>query len=411
MGGIVARHAVTRMGEASVPAIITMSTPHLIPPVTFERGMQDIYDEIDVFWRDTHLDKSTAASDTPYSVPPVLISICGGTADTQISSDSCALRPIPGIRGSGKADDTDTFDNGTFAVFTTGMEGVWTGVDHQAMVWCDQVRRVVATTLLDMSATMYDRPADSVRLRRELAHSARRRLLGERTKVELQGRREGLSRVATLKHHPLTPEHPTFRHDGTGHSVFEVKVPLNATRFQVIGSMRLNGVGRKGGSAMSIHLEPAGNNSPAQDTLIPLSTLRILPKSVGQAEKAAQRERFPVQGEGVKDEEVLTYAEADFEAANHARNIVLQLEGAGWGSVSLLGSDNKTCECTRVEKVERYSRCVSPCLPQPDGSPSNSRIRLHTLTETRCSCMICNYVGLQVVLVSRQPSRLPQHIH
>lgn len=162
---------------------------------------------------------------------------------------------------------------------------------------------------------------------------------------------------------------------------------------------------------MSIHLEPAGNNSPAQDTLIPLSTLRILPKSVGQAEKAAQRERFPVQGEGVKDEEVLTYAEADFEAANHARNIVLQLEGAGWGSVSLLGSDNKTCECTRVEKVERYSRCVSPCLPQPDGSPSNSRIRLHTLTETRCSCMICNYVGLQVVLVSRQPSRLPQHIH
>lgn len=29
MGGIVARHAVTRMGEASVPAIITMSTPHV----------------------------------------------------------------------------------------------------------------------------------------------------------------------------------------------------------------------------------------------------------------------------------------------------------------------------------------------------------------------------------------------
>lgn len=346
MGGIVARHAVTRLGRASVPAIITMSTPHLLPPVTFGRGMQDIYDEIDVFWQDAYLDQTTGATDNMHSVPPVLISICGGTADTQISSDSCALRPIPRIVGSGKRVESDAFDNGTFAVFTTGMEGVWTGVDHQAMVWCDQVRRVVATTLLDMSAIMHDHPARSVQLRGELAQTARRRFLGERTQEELQRKDAGLHRVAASDLQQLTPEHPTFRHGSTGHSSFKMNMPPNATRFQIIGNMRLNGVGRKGGSAMTIHLESASNQAPVHDTLITLTTLRILPKSAGLADKAAQREAFPVQGEGVKDEEVLTYAEADFDSADYARRIVLQLEGAGWGSVSLLEGDNRICECT-----------------------------------------------------------------
>lgn len=338
MGGIVARHAVTRLGEATVPAIMTMSTPHLIPAVTFERGMQEIYNEIDTFWQ------NTAPLDSPYSVPPVLISICGGTADTQISSDSCALQPI-GPGSNSKTAQSDIIDNGTFAVFTTGMEGVWTGVNHQAMVWCDQVRRVVATTLLDMSATIHDHPADLVRMRGELAKTARRRLLGERTKEELQGKAAKLLSVSTSKHRPLNSEHPTFRHDGSGRSAYRVVVPRNATRLQIISNGRLNGVGRKGGSAMTLHLESANANSLAQHGSMPLTTLRILPKSSGLTSEAIQRESFPVQGEGVRDEEVLTYAEAEFEAADHERKIVLQMEGSGWGSVALLAGDKSVGTC------------------------------------------------------------------
>jgi hypothetical protein len=332
MGGIVARHAVTRLGEATVSAIMTMSTPHLIPPVTFERGMQDIYNEIDAFWQDT------AGSDFPYSVPPVLISICGGTADTQISSDSCALQPI-GVNSDPKTAQSDPVDNGTFAVFTTGMEGIWTGVDHQAMVWCDQVRRVVATTLLDMSAIIHDRAAELIRIRGELAKTARRRLLGERTKEELQRKAAKLQSVSASKNRPLNSEHPTFRHDGSGRSAYRVVVPRNATRLQIISNGRLNGVGRKGGSAMTLHLESVNTISPAQHGPIPLMSLRILPKSSGMVGKAVQRESFPMQGEGVKDEEVLTYAEAELEAAAHERKIVLQMEGSGWGSVALLAGD------------------------------------------------------------------------
>lgn len=343
MGGIVARHAVTRLGQALVPAIITMSTPHLIPPMTFERGMQDVYNEIDAFWR------NTAETDTVYSVPPVLISICGGTADTQISSDSCALQSITRPSVSDETALSDSVDEGTLAVFTTGMEGVWTGVDHQAMVWCDQVRRVVATTLLDMSASLHDNVDDHRRLHRKLIQTARRRLSGERMEEELQGKVSTQQRVSTAKHESLTPKHSTFRDDGSGYSAFTLDVPRNASRFQIIGNTRMNGVGRKGGAAVTLHLGSADGISLVQHGMMALTTLRILPQSSGLGDKAAQRESFPVQGEGVKDEEVLTYAEAEFGPADHTRKIVLQMAGPGWGTVALLAGDSGVGKCSKNE--------------------------------------------------------------
>lgn len=44
-----------------------------------------------------------------------------------------------------------TGKNGDFAVFTTGIPGVWTAVEHQAIVWCHQIRWRIARMLLDMS--------------------------------------------------------------------------------------------------------------------------------------------------------------------------------------------------------------------------------------------------------------------
>ncbi|CAK9786828.1 unnamed protein product [Cutaneotrichosporon oleaginosum] len=129
MGGIVARLASTMaqptMWQPSpVDVILTMSTPHLQPPAPLDPEMERIYAEI---------------NSVRYSDPsPLLISICGGTSDVQIVSDACALTNSLIGRDDG------------FAVFTTGIPGVWTGVEHQAMVWCDQVRYRVARTLLDM---------------------------------------------------------------------------------------------------------------------------------------------------------------------------------------------------------------------------------------------------------------------
>jgi glycosylphosphatidylinositol deacylase len=128
MGGIAARLALTMGIESSIDAVITMSTPHLLAPVTTDLHMANVYKEI-----------------AGYS-QPLLISICGGSADTQIASDACAIKLDP-AKG--------------FAVFTTSMPGVWTGVDHQAMVWCHQVRWRVARALLDM--TRGSSPTDKLR--------------------------------------------------------------------------------------------------------------------------------------------------------------------------------------------------------------------------------------------------------
>jgi len=125
MGGIVARLASLHMDNSTIEAIVTMSTPHAVPPVAFESKMDTLYNRI-----------NAASHSSPF---PLLVSICGGVSDTQILSESCAL-PSSLIRP----------EDG-FAVYSTDIPGAWTGVEHQAMVWCDQVRWRVARALLDMA--------------------------------------------------------------------------------------------------------------------------------------------------------------------------------------------------------------------------------------------------------------------
>ncbi|OCF31357.1 hypothetical protein I316_06962 [Kwoniella heveanensis BCC8398] len=127
MGGIVARLAVTSQTVSAIDAILTMSTPHAIPPLTLDSDMDSIYRTIN---------KGQNKNDDH----PTLISLCGGVSDTQIVSDSCGVLP--------------SFVSDGFAAFTTNMPHVWTGVDHQAMVWCHQVRWRVARTLLEMTRSV-----------------------------------------------------------------------------------------------------------------------------------------------------------------------------------------------------------------------------------------------------------------
>jgi glycosylphosphatidylinositol deacylase len=126
MGGIVARLALEDLPNL-VDVIMTMSTPHALPPVTLSRDMDTIYNQLGA-------QKYNATG-------PLLFSICGGTADTQIASDACVIPPNLITKNDG------------FTIFTTGMPGTWTGVEHQTMVWCHQVRWRVARTLLGMTAT------------------------------------------------------------------------------------------------------------------------------------------------------------------------------------------------------------------------------------------------------------------
>lgn len=119
MGGVV---ATSLLPNPKIAAIITMSTPHTLPPARFDRRIATIYE-------------SSLASIAEDKTP--ILSLCGGATDMMIPSESCVLPDGEGYRKT---------------VFTTALEGCWTGVGHQVMVWCHQVRWRVARAALELGA-------------------------------------------------------------------------------------------------------------------------------------------------------------------------------------------------------------------------------------------------------------------
>jgi glycosylphosphatidylinositol deacylase len=124
MGGIV---GTALLASNDISVLITMSTPHTLPPARFDARVDEIYR------RNTAL---LANNPTP------IVSICGGATDMMIPSESCIL-PDPG-----DANLEDSVYRRT--VFTSALEGAWTGVGHREMVWCHQVRWRVARAALEL---------------------------------------------------------------------------------------------------------------------------------------------------------------------------------------------------------------------------------------------------------------------
>ena len=119
MGGIV---AASLLPSNNVSAIITMSTPHTLPPARFDSRIDRLYDKLQ-----NVLDED----------PTPILSLCGGASDMMITSETCIL-PQP---------SKDVFRK---TVFTSALEGAWTGVRHDDMVWCHQVRWRVARAALEL---------------------------------------------------------------------------------------------------------------------------------------------------------------------------------------------------------------------------------------------------------------------
>lgn len=133
MGGVVARAMLVQPNyqENSINTIITMSAPHARPPVTFDGRIVQIYDEINDYWRRAYTQK-WASNNPLWHV--TLVSIAGGNLDTVVPSDYASIESlVPETHG--------------FTVFTSGIPTVWTSMDHQAILWCDQFRKVLAQTL------------------------------------------------------------------------------------------------------------------------------------------------------------------------------------------------------------------------------------------------------------------------
>ncbi|KXX83419.1 GPI inositol-deacylase [Madurella mycetomatis] len=136
MGGIVARTMLIMPNYQtnSINTIITMSAPHARPPVSFDSQIVKTYNDINDYWR--HAYSQQWANDNPlWHV--TLVSIAGGGLDTVVPSDYASVESlVPDTHG--------------FTVFTSTIPNVWTSMDHQAILWCDQFRKVIAHAIYDV---------------------------------------------------------------------------------------------------------------------------------------------------------------------------------------------------------------------------------------------------------------------
>ena len=144
MGGIVARVMLSLPNylDHSVNTIVTLSTPHNAAPTTFDGDLLNVFKLTDDFWRngfvkDENMNSKLSMIARKRLEDVSLISITGGILDTTLPTDYTTLSGlVPSNHG--------------FSVSTTGIPGVWTPIDHLAIVWCDQLRKVLAKALLQV---------------------------------------------------------------------------------------------------------------------------------------------------------------------------------------------------------------------------------------------------------------------
>ncbi|KAI7265512.1 GPI inositol-deacylase-like protein [Hortaea werneckii] len=137
MGGIVAR-TMLRMPnyqDSTINTIITLSAPHARAPISFDRDMVSTYNDINTFWRDSY---STLHPENNPLADVTLVSVAGGGLDTMIPSEYSSLTSlVPDTHG--------------FTVFTSAIPQVWTGMDHLAIMWCDQFRKALVRAIFDVA--------------------------------------------------------------------------------------------------------------------------------------------------------------------------------------------------------------------------------------------------------------------
>lgn len=159
MGGIVARQALLLEGilPEAVNTLITLSTPHLMPPAPFDSKVEAIYSTVNSAWPD-HMHPDLA-----------LVSISGGEGDTMIPSDTASLVSVAP-------------PSNALSLFTTGVPHLWAPVDHQAMVWCHQLRQSIVLALFDLVDNASPSKTRSLETRMSVFRS---HLLGESSNTQV----------------------------------------------------------------------------------------------------------------------------------------------------------------------------------------------------------------------------------
>jgi PGAP1-like protein. len=334
MGGVVATSLLSRSHDIS--AVITMSTPHTLPPARFDSRIDMIY---------AANQRILNSDSTP------IVSLCGGATDMMVPSESCVLP----TRAVDEKREEDVYRR---TVFTSALEGAWTGVGHQEMVWCHQVRWRVARAALELgaSATPIARGvildkwlrdghtnappmSDSKDNEFSLIDSTTYEVLPEGVNLILnppQTTHTYLLPLPSVSSSPLRPKFVLFVSQG---SILHVS-PQNPLPLRV-----------------SVHLcTTSQHHSPRCSSLRP-TILKLIPNPVpGQP--------FPVPNEGADESEGVVFYEADLPSleiegvAGTSRWVGVRVEGTdgrGW----LVGGFNKAGEVTNA--IGTLRKFIWPC--------------------------------------------------
>lgn len=184
MGGVVAR-TMLRMPnyqERTINTILTLSAPHARAPVSFDSDMVAVYNDINTFWRKSY--SSSSSGKNPLS-DVTLVSVAGGGLDTMIPSEYSSLTSlVPDTHG--------------FTVFTSAIPTVWSGMDHLAIMWCDQFRKAFVKAIYDVVDVR--RPSQTL-VQSERIKALRKRLLtGMESVVQKAELEQAQTTFLTLEH-------------------------------------------------------------------------------------------------------------------------------------------------------------------------------------------------------------------
>ncbi|XP_065627369.1 GPI inositol-deacylase isoform X2 [Quercus suber] len=142
MGGFVARAAIIhpRLRKAAVATILTLSSPHQSPPVALQPSLGHYFAHVNQQWKKGYEVQTSHTGhymSDPILSHVVVVSVSGGYNDYQVRTK---LESLDGIVPP---------TNG-FMISSTGMKNVWLSMEHQAILWCNQLVVQVSHTILSL---------------------------------------------------------------------------------------------------------------------------------------------------------------------------------------------------------------------------------------------------------------------
>ncbi|KAJ4815701.1 GPI inositol-deacylase [Rhynchospora pubera] len=157
MGGFVARAALVHphLRKNAVETILTLSSPHQYPPVALQPSLGHFFSHVNGEWKNGYnTDKShgTLSAVGARLSNVIVVSVAGGIHDYQVRSKLTSLDGIvPPTHG--------------LTIGSSGMKNVWLSMEHQTILWCNQLVVQVSHTLLRIIDPVTGRPFSSTQKR------------------------------------------------------------------------------------------------------------------------------------------------------------------------------------------------------------------------------------------------------